>query len=94
MTAALRAGTDPERADSEGTAPLCAASVNGRASIAGLLLSAGASPGTVRELLVHGADPDVREDHGTGWSPLERARHGSRPATVALLTAAGASGSR
>ncbi|MFD4558000.1 ankyrin repeat domain-containing protein [Streptomyces sp. NPDC058469] len=115
VTAVLRAGADPERADSEGTTPLYAASVNGRASIAGLLLSAGASPDTesggigaegtplcaaacwghadtVRELLAHGADPNLREDHGTGWSPLEWARRGPHPETVAHLTAAGASG--
>ncbi|MFG2196751.1 ankyrin repeat domain-containing protein [Streptomyces sp. NPDC048639] len=40
----LRAGGDPERADSEGTTPLYSASVNGEAEIARLLLAAGASP--------------------------------------------------
>ncbi|MGP8303447.1 ankyrin repeat domain-containing protein [Streptomyces inhibens] len=44
VKALLRAGADPERADSEGTTPLYAASVNGEAAIARLLLMAGASP--------------------------------------------------
>ena len=113
VTAVLRAGVDPGRADSEGTTPLYAAAVNGEAVIAGLLLAAGASPDTessgigaegtplcaaacwghtetVRELLAHGAGPNVREDHGTGWSPLDWARRGPHPETAALLTAAGA----
>lgn len=46
MKAVLRAGGDPERADSEGTTPLYWASVNGEADIARLLLAAGASPDT------------------------------------------------
>ncbi|MFI6551229.1 ankyrin repeat domain-containing protein [Streptomyces prunicolor] len=46
VTAVLRAGVDPERADSEGTTPLYAAAVNGEAVIAGLLLAAGAAPDT------------------------------------------------
>ncbi|MET9404506.1 ankyrin repeat domain-containing protein [Streptomyces sp. NPDC002935] len=46
VTALLRAGTDPERGNSEGTTPLYEASVNGRAEIARLLLAAGASPDT------------------------------------------------
>ncbi|MEU9845940.1 ankyrin repeat domain-containing protein [Streptomyces sp. NPDC047985] len=33
----------------------------------------------VRELLAHGADPDLREDHGTGRSPLEWTRSGPAP---------------
>ncbi|QQM38583.1 ankyrin repeat domain-containing protein [Streptomyces liliifuscus] len=44
VKAALRAGADPERGDSEGTTPLYVASVNGEAEIARLLLLAGASP--------------------------------------------------
>ncbi|QFR02192.1 ankyrin repeat domain-containing protein [Streptomyces phaeolivaceus] len=46
VKAVLRAGADPERTDSEGTTPLYAASVNGEAEIARLLLAAGASPDT------------------------------------------------
>ncbi|MFF4730248.1 ankyrin repeat domain-containing protein [Streptomyces mirabilis] len=46
VKAVLRAGADPERADSEGTTPLYEASVNGEAEIARLLLEAGASPDT------------------------------------------------
>ena len=44
VKAVLRAGVDPERADNEGTTPLYAASVQGEAVTAGLLLAAGASP--------------------------------------------------
>ncbi|WP_328935951.1 MULTISPECIES: ankyrin repeat domain-containing protein [unclassified Streptomyces] len=46
--------------------------------------------GTVRELLAFGADPNLREDGGTGWSPLEWANNGPHPETVDLLVAAGA----
>ncbi|MGW2064913.1 ankyrin repeat domain-containing protein [Streptomyces sp. NPDC001937] len=46
VKALLRAGADPERADGEGVTPLYAASVNGAAEIARLLLAAGASPDT------------------------------------------------
>ena len=46
--------------------------------------------GAVRELLAHGADPNMREDQGMGWSPLEWANNGPHPETVALLVAAGA----
>ncbi|WP_043665000.1 ankyrin repeat domain-containing protein [Streptomyces xylophagus] len=108
VKAVLRAGAEPELADSDGTTPLYAASVNGETAIVGLLLAAGAAPDTessgigaegtplcaaacwghtetVRELLAHGADPTVREDHGTGWSPLEWANNGPHPETAALL---------
>ncbi|MER6100845.1 ankyrin repeat domain-containing protein [Streptomyces sp. NPDC001832] len=44
VKAALRAGADPERGDSEGMTPLYAASVGGKPEIARLLLTAGASP--------------------------------------------------
>ncbi|MFE0375251.1 ankyrin repeat domain-containing protein [Streptomyces inhibens] len=113
VKALLRAGADPERADSEGTTPLYEASVNGEAAIARLLLVAGASPDTessglgsegtplcaaacwghtetVRELLAHGADPNLHEDHGTGRSPLDWANDGPHPETAALLITAGA----
>ncbi|MFK0025023.1 ankyrin repeat domain-containing protein [Streptomyces sp. NPDC090798] len=46
VKAVLRAGADPERADSEGTTPLYEASVNGEVEIARLLLAAGACPDT------------------------------------------------
>lgn len=113
VKALLRAGADPERADSEGTTALYVASVNGAAEIARLLLAAGASPDTessglgsegtplcaaacwghtetVRELLAHGADPNLREDHGEGRSPLNWAIDGLHSDTVTLLTAEGA----
>ncbi|MFE6163824.1 ankyrin repeat domain-containing protein [Streptomyces sp. NPDC056486] len=44
VKAFLRAGADPNRTDSEGTTPLYEASVNGKAEIARLLLTAGAAP--------------------------------------------------
>ncbi|MEU5302800.1 hypothetical protein ACH4YO_18310 [Streptomyces noursei] len=44
----------------------------------------------MRELLAHGADPRLREDHGTGLAPLDRAPAGPHPETAALLRAAGA----
>ncbi|MEU6388002.1 ankyrin repeat domain-containing protein [Streptomyces sp. NPDC046939] len=76
----LVAGADPDAESrglgAEGT-PLCAAACWGHTE-------------AVRELLAHGADPTLREDHGTGWSPLRWAEHGPHPDTVALLTAAGA----
>nr|WP_202454855.1 ankyrin repeat domain-containing protein [Streptomyces sp. SID8367] len=59
---------------SEGT-PLCAAACWGHTE-------------TVRQLLVHGAD--LREDHGTGRTPLEWAEGGSRPLAAEVLRAAGA----
>ncbi len=40
--------------------------------------------GTVRAL------PHLREDHGTGRTPLERALPGPRPGTADRFTAAGA----
>ncbi|MFF5724253.1 ankyrin repeat domain-containing protein [[Kitasatospora] papulosa] len=61
---------------SEGT-PLCAAACWGHTE-------------TVRELLTHGADPSLREDHGTGRSPLDWADDGSHADTAGVLRAAGA----
>ncbi|MFJ2163245.1 ankyrin repeat domain-containing protein [Streptomyces sp. NPDC087856] len=76
----LLAGASPDvesrGVGAEGTA-LCAAACWGHA-------------GSVRELLAHGADPNLREDGGTGWSPLEWANNGPHPETAALLVAAGA----
>jgi ankyrin repeat protein len=60
----------------EGT-PLCAAACWGHTE-------------TVRILLAHGADPNLREDHGTGLTPLEWASAGPHPETVDVLRAAGA----
>ncbi|MFF0832983.1 MULTISPECIES: hypothetical protein [unclassified Streptomyces] len=45
---------------------------------------------TVIALLARGADPDLREDHGTGRSPLEWAMTGPYPETIAVLLDAGA----
>lgn len=42
----------------------------------------------VRALLDHGADLNVREDHGTGRSPLEWAMTGLYSETIAMLRAA------
>ncbi|MFI7294069.1 ankyrin repeat domain-containing protein [Streptomyces sp. NPDC050121] len=60
----------------EGT-PLCAAACWGHTE-------------TVRILLAHGADPNLREDHGTGLAPLEWASAGPHPETVDVLRVAGA----
>ncbi|TDC78015.1 ankyrin repeat domain-containing protein [Streptomyces hainanensis] len=74
----LRAGAAPDRESagvgSEGT-PLCAAACWGHED-------------AVRELLAFGAGPEVREDAGTGLTPLEWARGGPHPGTEALLLAA------
>ncbi|WP_329414750.1 ankyrin repeat domain-containing protein [Streptomyces sp. NBC_00704] len=76
----LEAGAPPDAESAgvgaEGT-PLCAAACWGHVE-------------TVRTLLVHGADPGLREDHGTGLTPLEWAAAGPHPETVAVLRAAGA----
>ncbi|MFI2432778.1 ankyrin repeat domain-containing protein [Streptomyces sp. NPDC018693] len=76
----LEAGAPPD-AESGGMGsdglPLCAASCWGHT-------------GTVRVLLAHGADPGLREDGGTGLTPLEWARTGPYPDTIDALLAAGA----
>ncbi|MFG2292172.1 ankyrin repeat domain-containing protein [Streptomyces sp. NPDC048603] len=76
----LAAGAPPNSESggtgSEGT-PLCAAASWGHTD-------------AVRELLAHGADPTLREDGGTGLSPLDWALLGPHPETAALLRAAGA----
>ncbi|MEH0547722.1 ankyrin repeat domain-containing protein [Streptomyces sp. B21-105] len=76
----LEAGAPPDAESAglgaEGT-PLCAAACWGYTD-------------TVRVLLAHGADPHLREDHGTGMTPLEWASAGPHPETIAVLHAAGA----
>ncbi|MET7435985.1 MULTISPECIES: ankyrin repeat domain-containing protein [Streptomyces] len=80
----MEAGAFPDRESSgpgsEGT-PLCAAACWGHTE-------------TVRELLTHGADPNLREDHGTGLSPLDWANNGPHPATAELLRSSGAQPAR
>ncbi|MEU9977021.1 ankyrin repeat domain-containing protein [Streptomyces sp. NPDC051014] len=80
LEAGARADTESGGVGSEGT-PLCAAACWGHTR-------------TVRELLAHGADPNLREDHGTGWTPLEWAHNGPHPETAELLIAAGANPTR
>ncbi|GGR69861.1 serine/threonine protein kinase [Streptomyces humidus] len=76
----LEAGAPPDAESAgvgaEGT-PLCAAACWGHVE-------------TVRTLLAHGADPGLREDHGTGPTPLEWAVKGRHPETITVLRAAGA----
>ncbi|WP_030561578.1 ankyrin repeat domain-containing protein [Streptomyces aureocirculatus] len=76
----LAAGAAPDTESrglgADGT-PLCAAACWGHTE-------------TVRALLDHGAAPGLREDDGTGWTPLHWANQGPHPETAALLTAAGA----
>ncbi|UNS95303.1 ankyrin repeat domain-containing protein [Streptomyces tubbatahanensis] len=77
----LEAGAAPDAESggpgSEGT-PLCAAACWGHTE-------------TVRALLAYGADPRLREDHGTGRTPLEWAMDaGPHTGTADLLIAAGA----
>ncbi|GAA5210088.1 hypothetical protein [Streptomyces thinghirensis] len=53
-------------------------------------LTAALSPApTSSARLAHGADPALREDHGTGRSPLDWANDGPHPETAAVLIAAG-----
>ncbi|MEU8762339.1 ankyrin repeat domain-containing protein [Streptomyces sp. NPDC048659] len=74
----LAAGAAPDE-ESEGPGadgtPLCAAACWGHAE-------------TVRHLLAHGADPGLREDRGTGRTPLEWAADGGHEATAELLRTA------
>ncbi|MER5931941.1 ankyrin repeat domain-containing protein [Streptomyces sp. NPDC002054] len=71
----------------------------GRTAEAEALLRAGAPPGTpdpdgttpLYAAAVHGADPNLREDHGTGHTPLSWAIRGPHPETAEALRAAGAS---
>ncbi|WUS35228.1 ankyrin repeat domain-containing protein [Streptomyces sp. NBC_01255] len=76
MEAGASPDTESSGLGSEGT-PLCAAACWGHAE-------------TVRQLLAHGADPHLREDHGTGQSPLEWANDGPHPDTAEIFRAAGA----
>lgn len=76
MEAGASPDTESRGPGSEGT-PLCAAACWGHSA-------------TVRELLAHGADPHLREDGGTGWSPLDWADNGPHPETAGILRAAGA----
>ncbi|MFI5797667.1 ankyrin repeat domain-containing protein [Streptomyces sp. NPDC051677] len=76
LEAGAPADAESDGLGAEGT-PLCAAACWGHT-------------GTVRILLAHGADPNLREDHGAGWTPLEWASAGPHPETVDVLRAAGA----
>jgi ankyrin repeat protein len=76
MEAGASPDTESRGLGSEGT-PLCAAACWGHTT-------------TIRQLLAHGADPHLREDHGTGRSPLEWADHGPHPEAAGILRAAGA----
>ncbi|MEV0848009.1 ankyrin repeat domain-containing protein [Streptomyces sp. NPDC049954] len=76
LAAGAQPGTESAGVGAEGT-PLCAACAWGHED-------------TVRVLLGHGADPNQREDHGSGNSPLYWASSGPYPGTVAVLRAAGA----
>ncbi|MFE3149479.1 ankyrin repeat domain-containing protein [Streptomyces sp. NPDC059218] len=76
MEAGASPDTESSGPGSEGT-PLCAAACWGHTE-------------TVRQLLAHGADPKLREDHGTGLSPLDWADNGPHPDTAEILRTAGA----
>ncbi|PJE96925.1 serine/threonine protein kinase [Streptomyces carminius] len=76
MEAGASPDTESSGPGSEGT-PLCAAACWGHTA-------------TVRELLAHGADPNLREDQGAGRSPLDWADNGPHPGITEILRAAGA----
>ncbi|WP_328582080.1 ankyrin repeat domain-containing protein [Streptomyces sp. NBC_00370] len=76
LLAGATPNTESTGPGAEGT-PLCAAASWGHTE-------------TVRTLLTHGADPNLPEDHGTGWTPLRWANHDPHPETADLLTAWGA----
>ncbi|MFZ4240587.1 ankyrin repeat domain-containing protein [Streptomyces murinus] len=76
LTAGARPDTESAGPGAEGT-PLCAAACWGHTE-------------TVRALLAHGADPNLREDHGTGRTPLQWALIGPHTETADRLAAAGA----
>ncbi|MFB6716733.1 MULTISPECIES: ankyrin repeat domain-containing protein [unclassified Streptomyces] len=63
-----------EAASPEGT-PLCAAACRGHTE-------------SVHALLPHGTDPNLREDHGMGRSPLQWAMTAPQPETLAVPRAA------
>jgi ankyrin repeat protein len=81
--ALLRRGADPHAVDRYGTTPLYHASVHGAAACWG-------HTDVVPELLSHGADPNLHEDQGTGYSPLEWALRYGHTETADLLRASGA----
>ncbi|MFD9424647.1 MULTISPECIES: ankyrin repeat domain-containing protein [unclassified Streptomyces] len=76
MEAGASPDTESSGLGSEGT-PLCAAACWGHTE-------------TIWQLLAHGADPNLREDHGTGKTPLDWANSGPHPDTAKILRAAGA----
>ncbi|MFE9474080.1 ankyrin repeat domain-containing protein [Streptomyces griseofuscus] len=76
LTAGARPDTESAGPGAEGT-PLCAAACWGHTE-------------TVRALPAHGADPNLREDHGTGRTLLQWALIGPHTETADRLAAAGA----
>ena len=75
----LAAGAAPDTESGHGQEgkPLCAAAAWGYTEV-------------VHELLAHDADPNLREDRSTGYSPLDWALRGNHLPTADLLMAAGA----
>ncbi|MEV4122469.1 ankyrin repeat domain-containing protein [Micromonospora sp. NPDC049645] len=72
------ASPDTESGHGQEGTPLCAAAAWGHTDV-------------VRELLAHNADPNLREDRGIGYSPLDWALRGDHSQTADLLLAADAS---